>query len=127
MKERPPQTTDQRDEIIVRYSNVLTNALRFQKQINEDLGRGNKTTYFVIRDATGGSHSRVLKIGEDLVHIAQGAAFGAYYELVYVWIPVKKTGEEIRVINPDGKAIADGIIRDMSKKDAPQAVIESLT
>lgn len=105
------QTTDQRREEIVRYSHGLHNALRFEKQINEDVSRGNKRTYFVIRDATG-SHSRNLQIDEDLVKIAQGAAFGAYRELAFK--PDKQvneeTGERVRVIDPDGKEIADYII-----------------
>ena len=118
MKEKGIAVTDERREITRRYSTELIKALQFEKQINEDMRRGNKRTYFVIRDATG-SHSGNLEIGEDLVKIAQGVAFGAYRELAFK--PDKQvneeTGGEIKVVDPDGKAIADYIIKRFVKEN----------
>lgn len=114
MKEKVAPTTDQRRELIFRYANALHNALQLERQINIDMSTGNRITYFIIEDATRRS-SCSLEIGEDLVRIAQGAAFGAYCELAFK--PDRQineeTGEEIKVIDPNGKAAADYIIKDL--------------
>ena len=91
---------------------MLTRALEFEQNIRRDLWEGKKSTYIVIEDKLG-SHSGSIEIGDDLHKIAQGAIFGAYRALAYNKIFIKETKEEIRVINPAGKAIADGIIKDM--------------
>lgn len=111
MNERITTVTDER---MVFYSREFKKALELEKNIKRNMQEGEGTIYFTIHDKTG-SHSSSLKIGNDLLKIAQGAAFGAYCDLVYVTIPFKKTGEEVRVINPVGKAIADGIISEYAK------------
>ncbi len=103
-----------RDERILNASIAFKNALELEKNIQRNIQEGKRTIYFTIYDKTG-SHSRNLVIDNDLSKIAQGAAFGAYRELAYITIPVKATGKVIKVINPDGKAIADSIIKDMSR------------
>lgn len=114
------------DEIMVSYSRALKNALKLEANIEESMQEGEGTIYFTIADEKS-SGSGYLEIGDDLPKIARGAVFGAYCELARVTIFVKGTGEEIRVINPVGKAIANGIIRDMSRQEVPKGVIESLT
>jgi len=104
------------DERIVSYSRVLKKALEFEKNIKRSMRKGEGTIYFEIDDKTG-SHSSNLEVGNDLLPIAQGAAFGAYNELAFK--PEKQineeTGEKRRVIDPNGKAIADGIRSDISR------------
>ena len=104
------------DEIIVTYSIELSNALRLVKDIKRKMQQGEKTVYLTIDEAER-SRGVDLEIGRDLLPIAQGAGFGAYCELAFKPDKQidKETGEEIRVIGPDGKAIADGIISDMSR------------
>lgn len=111
MKEIVTAVTDER---MVRYGIALRNALELEKNIKKSMQEGKGTIYFTIHDKTG-SHSSSLEVGNDLSKIAQGAAFGAYRKLAYVTIPIKATGEVIRVINPAGKAIADDIRSDMSR------------
>ena len=103
-----------RDKRIISAGIALSNALELERNIKSHIQEGKRTIYLIIHDKTG-SHSSNLAIGDDLLQIAQGAAFGAYRQLAYIMIFVKKTGEEVKVINLDGKAIADGIISDMSR------------
>jgi hypothetical protein len=110
MKEFVSAVTDQR---MVGYSR-LKKALEFKANIEKNMQEGEGTIYFTIADKMT-SGSRCLEIGDDLPKIAGGAVFGAYRHLAYDTIFVKETGEEIRVINPVGKALADGIISDMSR------------
>ncbi len=110
MKETVTAVTDQR---MVGYSR-LKKALEFKANIEKNMQEGEGTIYFTIADKMS-SGSRCLEIGDDLPKIAEGAVFGAYRQLAYVTIFVKTTGEEVRVTNPAGKALADGIIRDVSR------------
>ena len=112
MKEKITTVTDE----MVSYSRAFKRALELEKDIKRNMQKGEKTVYRTICEKTT-SRSIDLEIGDDLLRIAQGAAFGAYCDLAYVTIFVKGTGEKMRAINPDGKAIADKIISDMSRQD----------
>lgn len=112
MKENETAVIDQR---MVGYSR-LKNALEFKANIEESMQEREGTIYFIIADGKSRSGC-CLEIGHDLLLIAQGAVFGAYRQLAYDTIFDKETGKEIRAINPVGKAIADGIITDMSRQD----------
>lgn len=112
MKENVTAVIDQR---IVGYSR-LKRALEFKANIEESMQEREGTIHFTIADGKSRS-SCCLEIGNDLVLIAQGAVFGAYRQLAYDTIFDKETGKEIRVINPVGKAIADGLIKDMSRQE----------
>lgn len=116
MTERITTLTDER---MAGYSRVLEKALKFEQDIKKNMREGKGTIYFTIDDKRA-SRGNDLEIGHDLLPMAKGAAFGAYRELAYVAIFVKATGEVIRAINPDGKAIADKIISDMLRQDRPK-------
>lgn len=115
--------TSSTEEKIDHYSRVLTRALQFDQDVKRDMQEGKKRTYIQIEHATG-SHSTDLEIGSDLLRIAQGAAFGAYRVLAYDTIYIKETKEEIRVINPVGKEIADGIVEQYAHAVFPEGVTE---
>lgn len=110
-------------EDIVKYeaeyhSRAFKRALQLDSDTKEDIRKGRKITYIAI-DNKIGSHSTYIETGDDLILIAQGAAYNAYFALAYDRKIDEKTGEEIRVINPVGKAIADGIISDMQSQPIP--------
>ena len=111
MKENETAVTDER---MISYSRALKRALELEKDIKRNMQEGKGTIYLTIDDKIA-SRSVNLEIGHDLLPMAEGAAFGAYRELAHVTIFVKATGEVIKVINPDGKAIADGIISKVSR------------
>lgn len=113
MKENVTAVTDER---MVHYGIAFRNSLELVKGIKRNMQEGKRTICLTIADKIT-NRSIDLEIGNDLLGIAQGAAFGAYRELVYVRIFVERTGEKMTAINPDGKAIADGLIKDMSRQD----------
>jgi len=103
-----------RDKRIISAGIALSNALELERNIKSHIQEGKRTIYLIIHDKTG-SHSSNLAIGDDLLQIAQGAAFGAYRELAFK--PEKQINEEIgeerRVIDPYGKEIADDMVENI--------------